>query len=288
MRKLLILTFLLLVALPATASAQATRTWVSGVGDDANPCSRTAPCKTWAGAQPKTATGGEINAIDTGGFGTITITKSLTLDGNGTQATTTACGTQGVLVNAPTNAKVALRDFRINGCRDSANPGLNGVRVLSAGVVRIDNLRVYGFSNAGFALEPSHLKARVMIQDTSIHDNGAYGIFARPSTGGNLRTSVVNTSIDDNGNGILSSSAYGPSKVRVFDSVISESAQSTFVGFGLWSAGADSSVRVGDSRIVGNLKGLHQSDSGTMLSYGGNIVDDNNVDGTFTGSVLRK
>jgi hypothetical protein len=59
------------------ANAQATRTWVSGVGDDANPCSRTAPCKTFAGAISKTAAGGEINVLDPGGFGAVTITKSI-------------------------------------------------------------------------------------------------------------------------------------------------------------------------------------------------------------------
>jgi hypothetical protein len=65
----------------APAQAQATRTWVSGVGDDANPCSRTAPCKTFAGAISKTAPGGEIDALDPGGFGALTITKSITIDG---------------------------------------------------------------------------------------------------------------------------------------------------------------------------------------------------------------
>src|SRR3954453_9991210 len=72
------------VALTATsAGAQASRTWVSGVGDDANPCSRTAPCKTWAGAISKTAAGGEIDALDPGNFGAVTIVKAMTLDGRG-------------------------------------------------------------------------------------------------------------------------------------------------------------------------------------------------------------
>src|SRR4028119_1848264 len=64
-----------------SAEAQATRTWVSGVGDDVNPCSRTAPCKTYAGAISKTATNGEISTLDPGGFGTVTITKSITIEG---------------------------------------------------------------------------------------------------------------------------------------------------------------------------------------------------------------
>lgn len=62
-------------------SAQASRTWVSGVGDDANPCSRTAPCKTFAGAISKTIAGGEIDALDPSGFGAVTITKAITIDG---------------------------------------------------------------------------------------------------------------------------------------------------------------------------------------------------------------
>src|SRR5881398_1687321 len=81
------------------AQAQATRTWVSGVGDDANPCSRTAPCKTFAGAISKTAVGGEIDALDPGGFGTLTITKSITIDGTGTFASTLASGTIGFIIN---------------------------------------------------------------------------------------------------------------------------------------------------------------------------------------------
>src|SRR6478752_679116 len=83
----------------AIAQAQASRTWVSGVGDDANPCSRTAPCKTWAGAISKTAACGEIDALDPGGFGAVTITKSITLDGSGTFASILASLTTGIIIN---------------------------------------------------------------------------------------------------------------------------------------------------------------------------------------------
>src|SRR5947207_7356853 len=87
-------------AFASMAQAQATRTWVSGVGDDANPCSRTAPCKTFAGAISKTATGGEIDVLDPGGFGAVTITKSITLDGGGFIAGVLVSGTNGIVVNA--------------------------------------------------------------------------------------------------------------------------------------------------------------------------------------------
>src|SRR6185369_1646074 len=99
-------------AFASLAQAQASRTWVSGVGDDANPCSRTAPCKTWAGAISKTAPCGEIDALDPGGFGAVTITKSITLDGTGTMASILASLTNGVVINVgSTNDVVTLRNI---------------------------------------------------------------------------------------------------------------------------------------------------------------------------------
>src|SRR3954452_14344230 len=92
--------------------AQATRTWVSGVGDDANPCSRTAPCKTFAGAISKTATAGIINCLDPGGFGTVTIIKSITIDCDDTLGGLLASGLNGVNVNGA-NIVVHLRGLSI-------------------------------------------------------------------------------------------------------------------------------------------------------------------------------
>src|SRR5204862_8344779 len=108
------------LAASSFAAAQASRTWVSGVGDDANPCSRTAPCKTFAGAISKTADGGEIDALDPAGFGTVTITKSITIDGSGHLAGVLASGVNGINVNAasstsPGTAVVILRNLSING-----------------------------------------------------------------------------------------------------------------------------------------------------------------------------
>jgi hypothetical protein len=128
-------------ALPAYA--QATRTWVSGVGDDANPCSRTAPCKTFAGAISKTAAGGEINALDPGGYGAVTITKSITIDGSGTFAGVLVSGTNAI--NIPTaGVAVTLRNLTIDGL----STGLNGVNVTAAVAVNIDNCRIFGFTQS--------------------------------------------------------------------------------------------------------------------------------------------
>src|SRR5438309_2758248 len=124
---LVIATFLL--AFASMAQAQATRTWVSGVGDDVNPCSRTAPCKTFAGAISKTFINGEIDCLDEGGFGTVTITKSITIDGTGTFASILNTGVTGVTVNLtsvstddPLNI-VRLRGLSFNGTGASGTVG---------------------------------------------------------------------------------------------------------------------------------------------------------------------
>src|SRR5271154_5984590 len=104
-----------MLLLVAPAEAQATRTWVSGVGDDANPCSRTAPCKTFAGAISKTAASGEINCIDPGGFGALTITKAITIDCTGVEAGVLVSGTNGFVVAAATTDAVVIKGLDFEG-----------------------------------------------------------------------------------------------------------------------------------------------------------------------------
>src|ERR1041385_1571741 len=156
--------------------AQATRTWVSGVGDDVNPCSRTAPCKTFAGAISKTADGGEIDCIDPGGFGTVTITKSITIDGGGTFASILAAGTNGVNVNdsasgAPQTKVVRLRNLSING----AGTGVVGINVTSARTVYVENCQVYGF-RSGNATTSDGLKVNITA------GTGTFTVFVKDST----------------------------------------------------------------------------------------------------------
>src|SRR5436305_7324683 len=122
-------------------NAQASRTWVSGVGDDANPCSRTAPCKTFAGAISKTAAGGEIDALEPAGFGAVTITKAITIDGGGGQvASVLVSGTNGIVVQAGPSDTVTLENLRIQGI----GTGLNGIRFLSGLRLNVLNDYIYG------------------------------------------------------------------------------------------------------------------------------------------------
>jgi hypothetical protein len=136
------------VAIPTSASAQATRTWVSGVGDDANPCSRTAPCKTFAGAISKTASGGEINCLDPGGFGGVTITKPLSIVCDYTEGgiLSAGAGVNGIVINVPlATDSVFLSGLDLNG----AGNAQNGMRIVSGGVVHVQNsiIRNYRASN---------------------------------------------------------------------------------------------------------------------------------------------
>src|SRR5436305_2079853 len=140
-----LLAFLVLLIVSVAAQAQATRTWVSGVGDDANPCSRTAPCKTFAGAISKTAAGGEINVLDPGGFGAVTITKSITISSEGFEAGVLVSGTNGIIVNAGNTGVVVLRGLDIEGL----GTGLSGIKVLSAGAVHVENCTINNFTQSG-------------------------------------------------------------------------------------------------------------------------------------------
>src|SRR5437588_5248495 len=124
------------------AHAQATRTWVSGVGDDANPCSRTAPCKTFAGAISKTAAGGEINVLDPGGFGGVTITKSITIRSDHIEAGVLVSGTNAIIVNAASTDEVILEGLDIEGL----GTGLNGVNILSNSSVIVRKSLIHHFA----------------------------------------------------------------------------------------------------------------------------------------------
>lgn len=143
----LLLTFM---AFGQLAHAQATRTWVSGVGDDSNPCSRTAPCRTYAGALPKTATAGEIDALDPGSYGTFLITKSITINGiNAPLSGVTVSSGTGITVNAP-NSVVHLRGLTINGLTDGPTlAGAIGINVVAANSVYIDDCQIANFSQQG-------------------------------------------------------------------------------------------------------------------------------------------
>jgi hypothetical protein len=195
---LAIATFML--AFASLTQAQATRTWVSGVGDDVNPCSRTAPCKTWAGAISKTAACGEIDALDPGGFGALTITKSITLDGTGTFASTLASGTNGFTINVAATDFVTIRGISINGVGTSCSFGVNGINVINAGPksVNIEDCVIAHFTT-GVSVNVTGT-TELNIRNTVIRENSGDGV-AVTSTGA-AKGSFVNSSFNGNSNGV--------------------------------------------------------------------------------------
>jgi hypothetical protein len=151
----------------APAQAQATRTWVSGVGDDANPCSRTAPCKTFAGAISKTAAGGEINVLDPGGFGAVTIDKSISIISDSIEAGVLASAGNGIVVNAAPTDTVLLQGLDIEGL----GTGQNGINIVGGGRTTIRKCTIQRFTGNAINLVGT-ANARAVIEDTVLLNNG--------------------------------------------------------------------------------------------------------------------
>src|SRR5918998_1079693 len=168
----------------SAAYAQATRTWVSGVGDDVNPCSRTAPCKTFAGAISKTATGGEISVLDPGGYGTLTVTKAITVDG-GTGSgwgSTLFSSVNGFVINITTNLttdKVILRNLSINGAGTTL--GVDGVRFLDGEELTLENISIFNYSGDGLEVNQSQA-CRVNVRNVTF-SHGGVGIKSSGAVG---------------------------------------------------------------------------------------------------------
>lgn len=287
-----ILAVLLAGLLPAAALGQATRTWISGTGDDANPCSRTATCKTFAGAISKTAAGGEINVLDPGGFGAITITKSISLIARGAIAGVLVSGTNGITVNAGPTDRVTLRGLDIDGLGTSPA----GVRAIQVGTLRIEQSQIYGFTN-GVDFEPGNAGARLLVQDSQIHGNSGVGIVAGRST----RATVRRNDIDDNSCGILGASfglLASPNFALNCGAAVSGTSGSASVSAyhnalagntvaAIAAVGGGAAFNLATSEISDNGTGLFEN-GGLIRSFGNNLLAGNAVDGSPTSTLTPK
>jgi hypothetical protein len=187
----------------APALAQATRIWASGVGDDANPCSRTAPCKTFAGAISKTAVNGEINCLDPAGYGAVTIVKSITIDCTGTFGSILASGASfGVGINitdaADSLKTVRLRGLSINGTGFGSQSGIHGVSILAAMAVYIEDVVISDFTQNGIR-DARSTRGRFYVRNSVIRNNRGVGILAAATGSGTGLNSIDNVhSINNN------------------------------------------------------------------------------------------
>ena len=286
MKRLLVLTTLVFVATVVPARAQATRTWVSGVGDDANPCSRTAPCKTFAGAISKTATGGVISVLDPGGFGAVTITKAITIDGGGTEGSILSSLTTGINVSNPgAGADVTLRNLSIFGVGN----GLDGIRVTgdvkgvhvehciissitqdgidfnpTSGILYVSNTKIIDASLAGV-----HVTSRQAFLDNVQFEGNSSGVQASTNAWVSVRHSSMT------GNTFAGLFAHNGSVIDVHDSNSSQNNLGFAVTFG-------AEILAAGSIITGNTnRGLSNDGSGFLISTGTNLVM-NAVNGVFT------
>jgi hypothetical protein len=265
MRKMSLLILSTLMLLGSTLlSAQATRTWVSGVGDDANPCSRTAPCKTFAGAISKTAPGGEIDALDPGGFGALTITKSITLDGGGGQvASVLVAGTNGIVVAAGATDVVIIRNLRLDGLLGNGNPnaGLSGIKLLSAKALHIEHCTIFGFSQNGIDIESS-TPAKIFVVDTFSTNNASAGLVSFSS--GSTSTSIVGSRFEDNLYGVFDgTNGSSSSVIDIKDSDISGN------GTGIVANTSVDTVHIADVSLFNNGN-TYSTSGGSILSFGNN------------------
>ena len=274
LKTLAIATFIFAVA--SLAQAQASRTWVSGVGDDANPCSRTAPCKTWAGAISKTAACGEIDALDPGGFGAVTITKSITLDGTGTFASILASLVNGIVINSASTDVITIRGLSIDGFCN----GINGINVLQAKTVNVEDCVIFRFSTGNGITVNETNGCNLNVRNTVIRDNTLDGINTTSSSGF-VTVTLDRVSLIGNGNGLHArSGTKATARVSVFSN-------NTTNGVFVDAAGAQFSfVSVWESQISMNGgNGLRAGNAGNVGGSGAEISQ-NQIDRNTGNGVL--
>jgi hypothetical protein len=251
--KTILMATAIVIFLQQNSQAQAFRTWISGVGDDANPCSRTAPCKTWAGAISKTAAQGEINALDPAGFGAVTITKSITLSGIGVEAGILVSTTNGISINAAATDLIILKGLDIEGMGSWSGGSLSGVNILSAKNVLIEDCIINGFIANGFGFGVN-VAAAVNPVNVIVH---------------NSRITKCNAAINIEPTGAV---------------VADVNLIGTLIGFnevGINSTGIGATVRLSNSSIFNNTMGVSNS-TGKVISFGNNNIAGNTTDGVIT------
>ncbi len=288
----------------SNAYGQATRTWVSGVGDDANPCSRTAPCKTFAGAISKTAAAGEIDVLDPGGFGALTITKSISIEADGLVAGVLVSGTNGFTISAGATDVVVLRGLTFDGL----GSGIKGIAVLGAAKVIVEDCYIKGFNLRGISVEPTASNTQVFVSRTKIQGNTKNGVFVGPTPGFLAQVTLDDVSMVENSNWGLTVTA--GSSIVVRNSTIGDNAQGSPTLGNIRADGtggaadvlldnvvisgapngivaaAGATVRVNNSSIADNSLGLSASGGAQIVSFGNNRLSGNTSDGAFSSTVV--
>src|SRR5262245_12875422 len=275
------------IALATPAAAQSLRSWISGVGDDANACLRTAPCRSWAGALTKTLSGGEIDAIDAGSFGPIAITKSVTIDGGESLSGITPLGSNAINVSAGSADVVVIRNMTLDGSAHAPFASPKGVNIVGGKAVLIENCEIFGFQK-GIDFEPAG-GMTLTVSNSTIHDNTAAGIFVKANGAFFARLTATHLRLSENGHGLM---VEDNSLVYVSDSSASNNdgngfhAQSTFGGAAQLTIENSSSSNNGNAGIVSENVGAvvriltttidHNNGAGLVPLAGGQLLSAGN------------
>ena len=321
MRKQYLSLVLAAVALPALAAAparaQVTRTWVSAVGSDVNPCSRTAPCQTFAGALVKTQAGGEISVLDPGGYGSVTINKAISIVADGVEGGIVASFNNAIVVAAGPSDVVSLRGLQIEG----AVSGLNGIRFTSGGTLHVENCVIRGFQSAtagnghGIAFLPTG-NSKLQVTDSIIEKNGngvlGGGILVRPTGTGTAKIGLSGVTLASNSFGFRAdgSGSTAPAGIQggIYDSTATGNAGNAFSaitvpGFqginlmlnhtsafangtaAVFANGALATVWLSDFTATANGTGLAGLNGASIGSHNNNSISGNGTDGAPTDQV---
>jgi hypothetical protein len=265
-------------AFAAVSQAQATRTWVSGLGDDVNPCSRTAPCKTFAGAISKTAKDGEIDCIDSGGFGAVTIVKSITIDGTpfmaGVLNGASTGGFSGVIVNitdaADVRKSVTLRGLSIQG----AGFGTRGVNILAASAVFVINCIIEGQNGSpGRGIDDARTAGGLLeVTNTAIINTAGSAINVNPSSGSTqINVHITNCIVQRNATGLFAGSNV---RASIYGSTFT---QNTIAGISAQqTAGGTTAVDVDHCVVSNNIAGFSATTANAMIRVSNTTALNNN------------
>ncbi|CAN5248042.1 right-handed parallel beta-helix repeat-containing protein [soil metagenome] len=298
------------VLLSAPAAAQSTRTWVSGTGNDANPCSLASPCQTFAAALAVTNAGGEVNCLDSAGFGTATITKAVSIVCDTVEAgVLVSTGVTGLTVAAGPTDSVTISGIDFQG---SAGPA-SGVSFVSGGSLRVANSRFRGFTTASYAVNiaPTNTNSTVALENVSVTD-GVNGILVSPASNAIVNFSLKHATVQNNTTVGLRVDTTGKTGAGIYaivdDSIFSGGNVGLNIksplGTGVTSIMVTNSAFTrnaygvavntvyapyfGNTTITDNTNGLALLNSSTAYSFADNRVANNVTDGAFTAVVAKK
>jgi hypothetical protein len=285
------------------------RSWVSGgIGDDANPCTRTAPCATFAGALAVTAAGGEIDVLDPGDFGPVTITKSISIVGNGVTAGIVASGVDAITISAGFNDVVTLKGLTLEG----TGLGLSGIKFNVGAALQVENCTINNFTVNGIDFNPSGVSALLTVKNSTIRNNagtgagGMGGVYLHPVTVGARATFIgvhfdhnkIGLRADDNSfasmkdsdvlansmTGVLAMSTSLGVTIDIENCLVAQN-----LGDGITSKGGSSTITLSNVAVNKNGGfGLRLSNSGTIISFANNRVAGNSVDGSPSYTITQK